>query len=216
MSTVLIARIVYSAIIAGCAGYAVYYVWTNEVDLWGPFKAVAERIPIVKKESRWQPPELRPEQDTVYVQVGMGTRTGGEYHFKVAEIKKQPKSYEFHGDYPVKAKVANNRLLIDATFQYSSGFAIEFKGSVPYRLHPKFYWRAGKDGIEVLGPENEIVCQIFYMRENWVCLTGLFMVKYDPTNPTNTALRGHGGNPVRGTELVSAKDLKLESIVEKR
>jgi hypothetical protein len=180
-----------------------------------PLPQTQDKPPQFKK-----PPELAEGCEHAYIQLGTDPKTPTRHVFYVSKLRAgERKPFRFHGFYDITPILVNNRILIDGTFYYNQSVPITFKASYPQLTilwgRDLFDVRATSNAIEVVGPEDEVCCQIIYKRHNWICLNGVFCVRveFDPTRFLWWAWGPHT-NFSRETPI-SARELNLKSILEK-
>ncbi len=177
--TLLISRILVTAIIIVVVYYALTRVWTREVDLFSDFRKPLETLPI--KEKNTQPTKIVKLEEpmssealsTVSFSVGKG---GIPFITDISKLKEHPtEPFDFGGFKPIEIYVSNDNIYADVLIYGGSNLPpIQIKGNKPVDKPPDWDFNSNRNALEVVNEKQIPIYQFIYKTPSHIVFNGIF------------------------------------------
>ena len=204
--TLLISRILITAIVIVVAYYTLVRVWTREVDLFLNYTKPLETIPI--KEKNTQPTKIveleEPSSSEALSKVSFSLGSGGiPFIADISKLKEQPSEpFNFGGLKPIEIYISNDNIYADVLIYGGSNLLpIEIKGNKLINKPPDWDFNSNKNALEVVNEKQITIYQFIYKTPSHIVFNGIFPfpdglilasekgVVLNPTLPTTFELK---------------------------
>ena len=177
--TLLISRILITAIVIVVVYYALVKVWTREVDLFLNYKKPSETVPI--KEKSAQPTKIEeleePSFSGTLPKVSFSLGGGGiTFIADISKLKEQPSEpFNFRGFKPIEIYISNDNIYADVQIYGGSNLPpLQIKGNKLIDKPLDWDFNSNRNALEVVNEKQIPIYQFIYKTPSHIVFNGIF------------------------------------------
>ena len=177
--TLLISRILITAIVIFVVYYVLVRVWTREVDLFLNYRKASETVPTKEKNTQaTRMGELEePSPSEALSKVSFSLGSGGiTFIADISKLKENPSEpFNFGGFKPIEIYIFNDKIYADVLIYGGSKLPpVQVKGNKP--IDKPFDWdfNSNRNALEVVNEKQLPIYQFIYKTPSHIVFNGIF------------------------------------------